>query len=89
MQAKDLDPVVLLRAVDAGQRTHPNRQDGSLRWCYWWDVLPQMPDVPPGVVYAKARRLLDRGLLDACIHPGKLQCRGDLELTAAGRAAAH
>src|SRR3954462_4955951 len=87
MQAKDLDPVALLRAIDTAQHgegvfIHSN---GTPGWAMWWDVLPLLPDVPPAVVYAKARRLRHQGLISACIHSGKIQCRGDLELTEAGR----
>lgn len=54
---------------------------------YWrnWDAVWKsfedfMPEVPINVFVAKMRKLDERGLVHACVHPGKVQCRGDIHL---------
>lgn len=56
---------------------------------FWWDINPyfELHGFPWGVVVAKARSLIKRGLLGGCVHNGKGQCRGDLEVTDLGREA--
>lgn len=50
-------------------------------WSQVWPVFDAaMPGVPYNVFVAKVRRLAHRGLLHACVHGGKAQCRGDLHL---------
>lgn len=58
-------------------------------WAHWFErsypasVRNAMPDdVPDGVVLAKMRRLIKRGLVDGC----DCGCRGDFVITDAGRA---
>lgn len=80
MQAKDVDDRAVLRAVIEAGGT------GEFSWAMWRDVEPSFPDVPWGVLVAKVRALNRRGLLDACVHNGKIQCRGDIWVTEAGYA---
>lgn len=70
-QAKHIPDESFLRVVASKE---PN-------WAGIWDLTWAMPAVPPAVIYAKANRLLDRELITGC----GCGCRGDWELTDAGR----
>lgn len=62
-----------------------------LPWATWWSggaaygpgLVDKFPAVPWKVLRAKARKLINRRLLDGCC----CGCRGDFELTGAGVAA--
>ncbi len=94
-QAKDIDDVFFLRCVDwASMETHPplpwvtSERDGwkpeyMPHWVFTWNLDCLMPMFPPEVILAKASRLIERGLLTGC----DCGCRGDFELTEAGRQA--
>lgn len=82
MKAADIDDARFLRAVDTEQRAGKGAyRTEHLPWAVWWDVEQHFPGVPLKVLVAKARRLIDRKLMDGCT----CGCRGDLELTDAGR----
>jgi hypothetical protein len=74
MQCKDVPDELVLRAV----------QSTPGYWRTWLAVWPSfeelMPEVPYNVFVAKVRRLNQRGMLHACVHSGKTQCRGDIHL---------
>jgi hypothetical protein len=74
MQCKDIPDDLVVRAI----AITPGY------WRMWSQVWPRfdglMPDVPYNVFVAKVRRLSQRGLVHACVHDGKRQCRGDLHL---------
>jgi hypothetical protein len=74
MQCKDIPDDTVIRAIEATPGY----------WRRWEQVWPHfeeiMPDVPYNVFVAKVRRLNQRGLLHACVHDGKDQCRGDIHL---------
>lgn len=84
--ARDIPDAVFLRAISAAAR------HGA--WACRWDVervlggldpsqyIDEVPGVPGKVVLAKFRRVKHRGLADGC----DCGCRGDFELTDAGRA---
>ncbi|QFP94867.1 hypothetical protein SEA_MARSHAWN_81 [Mycobacterium phage Marshawn] len=85
--ARDIPDAVMLQAiVDCAAAR------GGI-WATRWDVeralgglsidgsVDEVPGVPWKVVIAKARRLIGRGLITGCT----CTCRGDYELTAAGR----
>lgn len=55
-------------------------QNGPLT--FTWDLAERWPDYPWKVRLAKARQLLKRKLIAGC----GCGCRGDFELTTAGRA---
>lgn len=84
IQAKDISDVDFLRIVDRLSR------DGSWgaswgaapRWVLRMEVQDEMPDVPWKVLLAKARSLIKRRLMTGC----GCGCRGDYEITEAGRA---
>lgn len=79
MKASDVDDVAFLTIVD---RRSKDRSYGTAhRWVLRGEVEEEMSDVPWKVLLAKARSLKKRGLLDGCM----CGCRGDYELTAAGR----
>lgn len=73
-QCKDIPDETVIRAI----ASTPGY------WRFWREVWPQfeqlLPSVPFNVFVAKVRRLSDRGLVHACVHRGKGQCRGDLHL---------
>lgn len=83
IQAKHVPDVEFLAVINVEQQANGGR------WVMWRDFMAfyELRGVPEKVVYAKARALIRRGLMDGCVHDGKLQCRGDLELTDAGREA--
>lgn len=83
IQAKHLDDTEFLNHVWECQHIPVSWIVGP-HWVNWNDIEPAYPGVPPGVIYAKARALIRRGLLGGCVHDGKTQCRGDLELTPKG-----
>lgn len=76
MQAKDIDDALVLAVVNAIKRAKD-------RWAFISDVETAVPEAPPKVVLAKVRALIKRKLLSGC----GCGCRGDLELTDAGKAA--
>lgn len=92
--ARDIPDVTFLRAVARCQEADPRMPNGW-RWALRDDVtrvlggIPpdanvsssEVPGVPWKVVLAKFRRVRDRGLVDGC----DCGCRGDFELTEAGR----
>lgn len=73
MQCKDIDSCELLKFIGAKQRELG-------RWVLTWDLEPPYSELPDRLFRAKARKLIDRGLLDGC----PCGCRGDYELTAKG-----
>jgi hypothetical protein len=74
MQCKDVPNDTVIRAVEATPGY----------WRMWSAVWPTFEELMPGVPYnvfvAKVRRLTERGMLHACVHSGKVQCRGDIHL---------
>ena len=54
---------------------------GNPHWAYTSELQAKLPQFPPKVVLAKLRALNKRGLLDGCT----CGCRGDWEMTEAGR----
>lgn len=70
MQCKDLPDELVVGAISATPG----------HWRDWEDVLAHLPGVPYNVLVAKIRRLERRGVVHACVHSGKIQCRGDLHL---------
>ncbi len=74
MQCKDIPDGTVIEAVEA--------TPGYWRtWTAVWPLFEElMPNVPYNVFVAKVRRLNQRGLLHACVHDGKEQCRGDIHL---------
>ena len=83
MQAKDIDDIDFLKAVDALSRTQPNTSylgDWMLpRWVMRYELEYFGPE---RVVLAKAKKLMNRGLLDGC----PCGCRGDFVVTDDGQA---
>jgi hypothetical protein len=77
MKASDIDDREILRAIE---ETCIERGV----WSSTSVVAERFPDFPPKVVAAKLAKLLGRGLVTGC----DCGCRGDWELTAAGRALA-
>ena len=73
-KASDLDEAAVLQAVE---RSCEERGF----WTNTWEVSAAFPDAPFKVVAAKLSRLLHRKLVTGC----DCGCRGDWELTAAGR----
>lgn len=81
MQAKDIPERPVLEFLATLNR--------SGTWCGSEDDMPENsvlqsmpPRTPPKVALAKMRALIRRGLVDGC----RCGCRGDFEITAAGRA---
>lgn len=68
MKAADISDEAFLRLLNNGS------------WTHRWDMAERLPGVPEKVVLAKARRLIQRGLMDGCF----CGCRGDFEITAKG-----
>jgi hypothetical protein len=86
-QAKDIDDVFFLRAVDyACNTTHSiafGTESGDIpHWSFRWDLERLMPMFPERVILAKASALIRRGLMSGC----DCGCRGDFELTKDGKA---
>lgn len=83
-KAHDIPDAVLLRAIDQISRTpwpiNGTPNDGT-RWVMRWDLSEVFPAVPAKLMVAKCARLVGRGLLTGCT----CGCRGDFELTDAGR----
>lgn len=69
MKAADIPDDALPAVVAAIQRDRG-------RWAFLSELQAALPDVPPKVVQAKARRLVDRGVLSGCA----CGCRGDFEI---------
>lgn len=100
MQAKDVPDRPVLEFIHMVQTEgvlpplFQREQDAEERWHHvtWFEYDDQVPPnsvrlampagTPDKVVLAKMRRLIDRGLVDGC----PCGCRGDYELTDAGRA---
>lgn len=81
MQCKDIPDALVVEGVIAECRTY-----GSVQWTMMWDLGKFLEDhfgasLPPSLVQAKVRRLIDRKILDGCA----CGCRGDLEVTEKGR----
>lgn len=74
MKAADINDIDVLGAVKT-------LTDEGGMWTNTSAVAREFPDAPFKVVAAKLRRLLKRGLLTGC----DCGCRGDWELTRAGR----
>lgn len=80
IHARDIDDRAILTIID--NLAHDGRlPDLDVRWVMWPEVTDLLPEYPSKVVHAKIRRLMTRGLLDGC----PCGCRGDIELTDAGR----
>lgn len=79
MKAADIADRRLIEAI-----WHINwaKEPGIYRWALIWDLEEELPEFPTKVIRAKCRALIRRGLIDGC----DCGCRGDFELTAAGRA---
>lgn len=95
-QAKDIDDVFFLRCVDWCSMcpeppstlhgvSNPGYYplDNFPHWAFTWNLDYLMPMFPSEVILAKASALIRRGLLTGC----DCGCRGDFELTEAGRSA--
>lgn len=67
---------------DVAFSSKPFRVQGEGGWAFVWDVADVL-GVPGKVAEAKAAKLIKRGLMDGC--DAKHWCRGDYELTLAGR----
>lgn len=69
LQAKHLPDQALLDAIELAceRRGHPTI--GAT----WWEIARLLPGMPAKVIMAKARRLIDRGLMHGCT----CWCRGD------------
>lgn len=85
-QAKcaDIPDLTVLRAIDRISREpwwDGEPPTGRSRWVMRWDLNGAFPAVPPRLMWAKCARLIRRGLLTGC----SCGCRGDYELTDAGR----
>lgn len=80
MQAKDIDDQAFLTFVDRLSRDRMFTSDH--RWVMRHEVEQAFPHAHWKVLLAKAKALGRRGLLDGCF----CTCRGDYELTPAGRA---
>jgi len=74
MQCKDIADFPLVLFVATKQR-----EKGM--WVNAWDFEPPYSDLPDNLFRAKMGKLIERGLLDGC----NCGCRGDYELTPAGR----
>ena len=74
MQAKDIDDLALLKFID-------RKQIELGTWVSVWDMEPPYSELPDKLFRAKMAKLIKRGLLDGCT----CGCRGDYELTEAGR----
>lgn len=74
VQAKHIDDVFALRDLERISREKRG-------WVCIWDLTEAWQAIPPGVIRAKMSRLIDRGLITGCC----CGCRGDWELTTAGR----
>ena len=90
MQTKDIPTVPILEFIDIKTKPHvPCMEycDGRGLWCNWYfnnahSVQHAMPpDLPEKLVLSKMRNLIKRGLVSGC----PCGCRGDYELTDAGR----
>lgn len=79
LQAKDLDDKMVLRCVADVQEARGSSFASS------WDVADLLWLIPIKLVRAKLRKLVLRGLLTGCSDSGLHNCRGDYELTDAGR----
>ncbi|MCX4886064.1 hypothetical protein [Streptomyces sp. NBC_00847] len=73
MQCKDIPDAAFVDAVRA-------RAAGSAHWAMAWDVLEELEEtvgpVPRNLFFAKARRLVARGLIGGC----PCGCRGDFHV---------
>ena len=82
MQAKDIGDKEFLQVVIAAighRHQHTGWDCGGIVTI--WDLEAVMPDTwPYKVMVAKAKSLINRGLLDGC----GCGCRGDFEITEAG-----
>lgn len=71
MQCKDIPDAAFVAAVRQGRRSLANA------WAHAWDVHTELEaavgPVPVNLFYAKARRLVARGLIGGC----PCGCRGD------------
>jgi hypothetical protein len=88
-KASDISDESFLAAVDRARHLRSEADDHPWSWATRWDVAAvlaghpehvgacpvEYPHMPEKVVLAKARRLVRRGLLDACT----CGCRGDFE----------
>lgn len=88
MQAKDIpdrDFLEVVRQFNDGDYPEAYRRGGSGdgRWAFVWDVAEIM-GIDGNLAEAKAYRLIRRGLMTGC--SARHWCRGDYELTDAGRA---
>jgi hypothetical protein len=87
VKAADIPDAAMLRVIASPNQLH---RDGLVsrdapNWWSRWDVQALFPAFPPKVVDAKLHALVRRGLLDGC--DARHDCRGDFELTTAGREA--
>lgn len=80
MQAKHVPTVAVLTAIAMGE-TLGAADLRPLRWVLNWHLDRIFPTIPPKVMLAKMRRLKKAGLVQGC----PCGCRGDWELTEAGR----
>lgn len=69
MKTSDIPDEAFLAAVQA---VH----DSKGMWAYFWEIAEALGDVPHKLVLSKARRLINRGVLDGCA----CGCRGDFEI---------
>jgi len=83
MQCKDIPDSVFLKAVWDTPGAWEN--GGEDVWRMEWEVRKTLdvviPNIPDRLFRAKARRLIERDLLDGCA----CGCRGDYYLTEAGK----
>ena len=83
MQAKDIRDIDLLTTIQrlSFRVDYPWHEENKPHWVMRWTLEEEFPDIPPKVVVAKVAKLIKRGLMDGCT----CGCRGDFELTEAGR----
>jgi hypothetical protein len=81
VKASDIADATVLRLLATPRVCATDHVYDGLGWWSRWDVCARFPGYPERVVIAKLRRLMTRGLVAGCL----CGCRGDFELTAAGR----
>lgn len=84
LQAKDLDDRLVLAAVHKlAMAPRPNAWGDPPYWVFAWDLEKELGLENTGrLLLAKCEALIKKKLLDGC----PCGCRGDFELTRAGRA---
>lgn len=68
MKAADITDAEVFAVIDRVRRQ-------SNRWAHTDDLELEFPDIPPKVVLAKARQMINKGRMNGC----GCGCRGDFE----------